>query len=237
MGVQRIRLADTVGTASPEGIYYLIQKCGETLQSVKNPPIVGLHCHNDFGLALANVFAGVRAGATLIDVSVNGLGDRSGNPSLAEVACGLEVLYGVKTECSAGSAFAGLSKFVETISGVPIPSNKPLVGEYAFADESDAHVAAQLQEPLPSRGFSRSPSATGGRYVLGKNSGKNILRWKFQELNLEVREELYPLILERIREASEKRKGKPVSDEELREMVRSGELETGGTGEIRAIRG
>jgi len=84
MGIHRLRLADTVGTASPEGIYYLIQKTREVLSLLKNPPILGLHCHNDFGLAVANVFSGVRAGATLLDVSVNGLGERAGNPSLAE---------------------------------------------------------------------------------------------------------------------------------------------------------
>jgi isopropylmalate/homocitrate/citramalate synthase len=219
-GIQRLRLADTVGTANPEGIRTLFQKLGETLDPVKDRPIVGLHCHNDFGLAAANVFAGVSAGASLIDVSVNGLGDRSGNPSLAEVAAGLEVLYGVKTRIRL-EALYGLSKFVEKIAGIPIPSNKPLVGEYAFADESDAHVTAQLREPFAFQGI--QPESVGNRrkYVLGKNSGKNILRWKFQEMNLQVRDELYPLILDRIRDLSEKRKGKLVSDEELKEMVRS----------------
>ena len=220
MGIHRIRLADTVGTASPEGIRYLFQKLGETIRPVKDPPIVGLHCHNDFGLALANVFAGVRAGATLIDVSVNGLGERSGNPALAEVAAGLEVLYGVKTHIQLDGLY-GLSKFVEKISGIPISFNKPLVGEYAFADESDGHVTAQLREPFAFQGI--QPESVGNRrkFVLGKNSGNNILRWKFRELNLEIRDERYPLILDRIRELSEKRKGTLLSDEELKEIVKT----------------
>jgi isopropylmalate/homocitrate/citramalate synthase len=78
MGIHRLRLADTVGTASPEGIYYLIKKTREALNLMKNPPILGLHCHNDFGLAVPNLFAGVRAGAILLDVSVNGLGEVRG---------------------------------------------------------------------------------------------------------------------------------------------------------------
>jgi isopropylmalate/homocitrate/citramalate synthase len=220
MDIHRLRLADTVGTASPEGIYSLIQKVGEALSPLKNPPVIGLHCHNDFGLALANVFAGVKAGATLIDVSVNGLGERSGNPSLVEVVLGLEVLYGVKTHIQLRSLY-GLSQYVEQIAGIPLSFHKPFVGRYAFADESDAHVAAQLREPFAFQGI--QPELVGNRrkFVLGKNSGKNILRWKFQELNLNVGEDQYPFVLQRIRELSEKRKGTLLTDEELKEIAKN----------------
>ena len=217
-GTHRVRLADTVGTATPEGICYLVQRVRESLSPFKDPPIIGLHCHNDFGLAVANAFAGAKAGATLIDVSVNGLGERSGNPSLAEVALGLEVLYKVKTHVQL-KPLASLSKFVEEISGIPLPRNKPLVGEYAFADESDAHVAAQLREPFAFQGI--EPERVGNRriFVLGKNSGKNILGHKLQELGLKAEEEKYPLILDRIREISEKRKGAVLTDEDLQQVI------------------
>jgi methanogen homocitrate synthase len=219
MGAHRIRLADTVGTASPEGIFYLIEKVRKLLGSLENPPVIGLHCHNDFGLAAANVFAGVKAGATLIDVSVNGLGERSGNPSLAEVAVGLEILYGVKTRVQFGH-LTGLSKFVEEISGIPLPRNKPLVGEYAFADESDAHIAAQLREAFAFQGIRPEWLGNRRRFILGKNSGINILRYKLEELGLKAAEERHPLILDRIREVSGKRKGSVMSDDELREIIR-----------------
>ena len=217
-GAHRIRLADTVGTASPEGIYYLVQKVREVLVSLENPPIIGLHCHNDFGLALANVFAGVKAGATLIDVSVNGLGERSGNPALAEVALGLGVLYGVKTHLRLEQVGA-LSRYVEEISGIPLPRNKPLVGEYAFADESEAHIAAQLKEPFAFQGIRPEVLGNKRRFILGKHSGKNALRFKLEELDLKVPEEKYPLILERLREWSERRKGSVPADEDIREIV------------------
>ena len=217
-GAQRIRLADTVGTASPEGIYYLIQKVREVLVFLENPPILGLHCHNDFGLALANVFAGVKAGATLIDASVNGLGERSGNPALAEVVLGLQALYGVKTHVRL-EHLTSLSQFVEEISGVPLPRNKPLVGEYAFADESDAHIAAQLKEPFAFQGIRPEVLGNRRRFVLGKHSGKNILRFKLKELGLKVTEEKYPLILERVREWSERQKGTVPTDADIREIV------------------
>lgn len=217
-GAHRIRLADTVGTVTPEGIYYLVQKVREVLVSLESPPIIGLHCHNDFGLALANVFAGVKAGATLIDVSVNGLGERAGNPALAEVALGLEVLYGVKTNLRF-EQLGALSRFVEKISAIPLPRNKPLVGEYAFADESDAHIAAQLKEPFAFQGI--RPEALGNkrRFILGKHSGENVLRYKLEELGLKVSEGKYPLILDRIREWSERQKGRVPSDEDIREIV------------------
>ncbi|MDH4267583.1 MAG: 2-isopropylmalate synthase [Deltaproteobacteria bacterium] len=217
-GVDRIRIADTVGTATPEGIFYLIRRVREAVDHLKKRPLVGLHCHNDFGLALANVFAGVKAGATLIDVSVNGLGERSGNPSLAEVAIGLEILYKVKTHIRLDRLY-DLAKLVERISGLPIPTNKPLVGEYVFADESDAHVAAILKEPFAFQGVRPELLGNKRKFVIGKSTGPHVLNLKSKELGLNVSQDLYPKIMEGIREKSEKRKGKILTDEELIEVI------------------
>ncbi len=222
-GVDRIRIADTVGTATPEGISYLIRRVCQTVGHLKKQPLIGLHCHNDFGLALANVFAGVKAGATLIDVSVNGLGERSGNPSLAEVAMGLEILYKVKTHIRLDHLYE-LAKLVERISGLPIPTNKPFVGEYVFADESDAHVAAILKEPFAFQGVRPELLGNKRRFVIGKSAGPNVLNLKSKEWGLKVSQELYPKIMERIREKSEKQKGKILTDEELIEIIKSSEV-------------
>lgn len=222
-GVDRIRIADTVGTATPEGISYLIRRICQTVGHLKKQPLIGLHCHNDFGLALANVFAGVKAGATLIDVSVNGLGERSGNPSLAEVAMGLEILYKVKTHIRLDHLYE-LAKLVERISGLPIPTNKPFVGEYVFADESDAHVAAILKEPFAFQGVRPELLGNKRRFVVGKSAGPNVLNLKSKEWGLKVSQELYPKIMERIREKSEKQKGKILTDEELIEIIKSSEV-------------
>ncbi len=222
-GVDRIRIADTVGTATPEGISYLIRRVCQTVGHLKKKPLIGLHCHNDFGLALANVFAGVKAGATLIDVSVNGLGERSGNPSLAEVAMGLEILYKVKTHIRLDHLYE-LAKLVERISGLPIPTNKPFVGEYVFADESDAHVAAILKEPFAFQGVRPELLGNKRRFVVGKSAGPNVLNLKSKEWGLKVSQELYPKIMERIREKSEKQKGKILTDEELIEIIKSSEV-------------
>lgn len=218
-GVDRIRIADTVGTATPEGIFYLLSRVCETIGHLKKQPIIGLHCHNDFGLGLANVFAGVKAGATLIDVAVNGLGERSGNPSFAEVAMGLEVLYKIKTHIRLGRLY-DLAKFVEKVSGVPIPTNKPFVGEYAFTDESDAHVSALLKEPFAFQGV--RPELLGNRrkFVIGKSAGPHLLGLKSREFGLNIPPDLLPKIMEAIRERSEKHKGKVLADEDLMEIIR-----------------
>jgi isopropylmalate/homocitrate/citramalate synthase len=115
----------------------------------------------------------------------------------------------------------GWAKFVEKISGIPLPANKPFVGEHVCADESAAHVAAQLREPFAFQGI--QPESVGNRrkFFLGKNSGKNVLGWKFRELNMNVREDQYAAVLGRIRELSERRKGILLTDEELKEIVKN----------------
>ncbi len=221
-GVDRIRIADTVGTATPEGIFYLIRRVRETLGHLPQQPILGLHCHNDFGLALANVFAGVKAGATLIDVTVNGLGERSGNPPLAEVVMGLEILYNVKTHIHLAALY-DLAKYVEKISGLSIPTNKPFVGEYVFADESDAHVAAILTDPFAFQGVKPELLGNKRKFVISKHSGPNILDLKSKALGRPVSRDLYPQILEEIREKSERHKGRILTDAELIEMIKKSE--------------
>jgi isopropylmalate/homocitrate/citramalate synthase len=161
----------------------------------------------------------VKAGATLIDVSVNGLIERSGNPSLAEVAIGLEILYKVKTHTRLDRLY-DLAKLVERISGLPIPTNKPFVGEYVFADESDAHVAAMLKEPFAFQGVRPELLGNKRKFVIRKSTGPHVLNLKSKELGLNVSKDLYPKIMEGIREKSEKRKGKILTDEELIEVIK-----------------
>jgi (R)-citramalate synthase len=95
------------------------------------------------------------------------------------------------------------------------------VGEYAFADESDAHIAAQLRETFAFQGIRPELVGNRRRFVLGKNSGENILRHKLEELGLKADEEKVPLILDRIRQASAKRKGAIMTDDDLREIIQN----------------
>jgi isopropylmalate/homocitrate/citramalate synthase len=218
LGCERIRLADTVGTATPEGIYYIVSKVKNFLSAYEHPPILGLHCHNDFGLALANVFAGVKAGATLIDASVNGLGDRSGNPALAEVVTGLEVLYRVKTNIKISGMF-DLAKFVEKKSGIPIPTNRPLVGEYVFADELDSHVEAVLRNPFSFNAVTPQVVGNERKFILGKSSGESTLKMKLKQLGLEIPQSYIEEVIQQVRDTSAKYHGTVMPDEELIKII------------------
>ena len=180
--------------------------------------MLGLHCHNDFGLALANVFAGVRAGANLVDVTVNGLGDRSGNPSFAEVAIGLEVLYNVKTGIDLSGIYR-LSKEVEEISRIPIPTNRPFVGKYAFTDEHESHINALQKDPFACQGI--RPESIGNKrlYLLGKFTGPTVLKLKCMELGLALNNDDYPNVIEQIKALADLHGGM-IADADLIDIVR-----------------
>ncbi len=216
--VDRIRIADTAGTCTPEGIYYLVGRVRETLSAFPRQPIIGIHCHNDFGLALANVFAAVKAGAGMIDVTLNGLGERAGNPALVEVALGLEAFYGVNTKLRLDGLYE-ISKLGERISAQRLPPNKPFVGEFAYADQSDNHVKAYLDNPWAFEGLKPEIFGNRRKIIVGIKTGKNILEHKIRELKLHVASDRYPQILERIRALSLKNKGQVLTDADLIEMI------------------
>jgi 2-isopropylmalate synthase len=190
----------------------------ETLSSFPRRPIIGIHCHNDFGLVLANVFAAVKAGAQMIDVTLNGLGERAGNPALVEVALGLEAFYGANTRVRLEGLYE-ISKYGERISAQPLPSSKPFVGELAYADQSDNHVKAYLDNPWAFEG--RKPAVFGNqrKIIVGIKTGKNILDHKIRELKLDVPPDRYPQILERIRALSLENKGKVLTDADLIQII------------------
>jgi len=109
---------------------------------VKDVPL-GIHVHDDFGLGTASTISAVEQGVTYIDLVVNKLGDRAGNTSLEEVVVALEMHYGVDTGINLSKLFE-LSKYVEKVSGVPLPYNKPVVGRNTFLHESELHVMSAL---------------------------------------------------------------------------------------------
>ncbi|OLO28114.1 hypothetical protein BTR23_18585 [Alkalihalophilus pseudofirmus] len=218
LGVDRIRVADTAGVANPEGFGYLIEKIKEYTSKHKEDLIIGIHCHNDFGLALSNVIAGVKAGATLVDVSVNGLGERAGNSAFEEVVTGLEMLYNVKTNIRLGSIMQ-LSKYVEEKSNFPIPTNKPFVGKHVFADGSDSHVKVKQKFPLAFQGIQPELVGNKNQFVIGKQSGLNTIKLKCEELRLNLpSNDQYEEILNEIRTLCENNKGMIISDDEFTEI-------------------
>jgi isopropylmalate/homocitrate/citramalate synthase len=135
-GAGRVYVADSMGAATPGLVASLVERAS----AVTSLP-VGVHCHNDFGLAVANSIAGVNAGAELVDVAVNGLGDRAGNAPLEEVVAALALLYGVETGIDLRS-LTGLSARFAEAAGRPLHPNKPISGPSVFVHSLPTHVQA-----------------------------------------------------------------------------------------------
>jgi homocitrate synthase NifV len=131
-GAKRITLYDTNGSGDPWTVVELIEKvCA--VSEIK----ICFHAHNDLGMATANSLAAVRAGATFLDVTVNGLGDRAGNASLEQVAVALhlkEVAHGLRLDL-----LRDLSRSVEKMTNVPVSKLSPIVGDFAFCQKSPSH--------------------------------------------------------------------------------------------------
>lgn len=140
-GVKMIMLYDTVGACNTSAISFLIRQ----LKPITNEIPLGIHVHDDFGLGTASTIAAVEQGASYMDLVVNKLGDRAGNTSFEEVVVALEMLYGIDTGIDLSKLYE-LSKYIEDISGVPLPYNKPIVGRNTFIHESELHVMSALEK-------------------------------------------------------------------------------------------
>ncbi|MFX1531181.1 MAG: LeuA family protein [Promethearchaeota archaeon] len=140
-GVKMIMLYDTVGACNIPAISYLIKQ----LKPIAKDIPIGIHVHDDFGLGTASTVAAVEQGASYMDLVVNKLGDRAGNTSFEEVVVTLEMLYGIDTGIDLSKLY-DLSKYIEKVSGVPLPYNKPIVGKNTFIHESELHVMSALEK-------------------------------------------------------------------------------------------
>ncbi|MEM2944454.1 MAG: homoaconitate hydratase [Methanomassiliicoccales archaeon] len=211
-GASRLGLTDTVGCASPEAVSHVVSVVAK---KVKKP--ISIHLHNDFGLALANAIAAVKAGASAVTTTVNGIGERSGNVPLEQFVTVMKYLYG----CDLGIDCTKLKKLSETVarySRCTLSPHHPLVGENAFAHESGIHVAAILSCPMT---YECIPPETVGnmrRLLMGKHTGMNYIRKRLEELGISTDEKHVHAILQHVKRLGEM-KGR-VSDEEFLEIVK-----------------
>jgi len=166
---------------------------------------------------VANTLAAVRAGASEVHVTVNGMGERTGNAALEEVAVGLKLLYGIDT-VKLGGLFA-LSEFVKATSGFAPARNKPVVGENAFSHESGIHVDGIVKNPATYEGLKPELVGRKRRIVMGKLSGRKAVGLKLAEFELRASEEQLEKIVGRIKEAGDK--GKTVSDADFLAIAES----------------
>ena len=212
--VDRFRLVDTVGSATPPAIKYMVRH----MKSILGPIPIEVHCHDEFGMAMGTTVAAVEAGAEVVSTTINGVGSRAGNCATEEIALAMQVLYGV-------DAGVDLTKLKETcdlvarLSGVPIHNHKSVAGRNIFAIEAGMTVAGVLKNHWTVESY--EPALVGQKrsIVLGKKSGKASVEHQLQEMGREYTPEQVQELLKMVKDLSVEKK-RCVEDEEFEAMVK-----------------
>jgi 2-isopropylmalate synthase len=211
--VDRINIPDTVGVASPSSMRKLISE----LKKVVKVPI-SVHCHDDFGMAVANSLAGVEGGATQVHVTVNGLGERAGNAALEEVVMALHIVYKKKTGINTKLLYE-TSRLVSRLTGIPLQPNKAIVGENAFAHESGIHAKGVVARPETFEPFTPEMVGRKRKIVAGKHAGRQGLKAELEAVGIHVTDDQLNEIFKRVKALGDK--GKPVTDTDLFAIARA----------------
>ncbi|MGB5112914.1 MAG: homocitrate synthase [Mycobacterium sp.] len=214
MGVRRLRWADTVGVMEPFAGRDRLARL-----TVAVPGVWEIHAHDDFGLATANSLAAVAAGFSWVSTTVAGLGERAGNAPLEEVVMALRHLHGQDTGLDT-TGFRALATSVARASRRPVPVGKAVVGRSVFAHESGIHVDGVLKSAATYEPF--DPAEVGGRrrLVVGKHSGRASLQHALARYGIAADREELQTLLERVREATSKRK-RPLRATEVRDLYKT----------------
>ena len=206
-GMDTLNVPDTVGIMIPKTTAKLI----EELMTVVAVPI-SIHCHDDFGLAVANSLAAVEAGATQVHTAVNGLGERAGNTSLEEIVTTLHVVYKYKTGVNTRLLYS-TSRMVSALTGIAVQVNKAIVGENAFAHESGIHTRGVTEQPLTFEPINPELVGRTRKLVVGKLAGTRGIKAELEEVGIHPTEEQLKEIVQRVKELGDK--GKMVTDADL----------------------
>ncbi|MFB5610897.1 MAG: 2-isopropylmalate synthase [Nitrosopumilaceae archaeon] len=209
-GADRVDIPDTVGYSTPQ---YMAQITKDAVEATKLP--VSVHCHNDFGLAVANAISGIQAGASCAHVTINGIGERAGNASLEELVMALQSLqFDQKYETNINTKLLyETSRFISKTVGMTVQPNKAIVGENAFGHESGIHTHGVLSNPLTYEPI--SPEIVGRTRWLevGKHAGIHGMNAMLAEYGIEPDKEQAKQILEKVKNLGDQ--GKRVTDVEL----------------------
>jgi 2-isopropylmalate synthase len=207
-GAGTVNIPDTVGYTVPEEFHEVFAYLRRNVRGIDNV-VLSVHCHNDLGMAVANSLAAVRAGARQVECTINGIGERAGNCSLEELAMALKTrksFFGLRTGIDTTRLYP-TSRLVSQITGMPIPRNKAIVGENAFAHESGIHQHGMLRHHSTYEimrpqdvGLSRT------NLVLGKHSGRHAFRERVRELGFELDELEINRLFEEFKALADKKK-------------------------------
>lgn len=218
-GATTLNIPDTVGYALP-------YEFGELIRTVMNrvPNIdranISVHCHNDLGLAVANSLAGIIAGATQVECTVNGIGERAGNAALEEIVMAIycrQKILNCYTDINT-ELIKRTSRLVSDLTGMPVQPNKAIVGANAFRHEAGIHQHGVLSNPLTYEIIDpKLVGITEEGIVLGKHSGRHALEQKLRQLGYELTKEQLDQVFARFKELADKKR--EITDMDLEALV------------------
>ncbi|MEO6026827.1 MAG: 2-isopropylmalate synthase [Candidatus Binatia bacterium] len=218
-GAVTLNVPDTTGYALPEQTGALFRHLIAATPGGKDVRW-SAHCHNDLGMAVANSLAAVEAGARQVECTVNGLGERAGNASMDEIVMALRTrkdFFGLETGIVTEQIYSA-SRLVSQITGIPIPINKPIVGDNAFAHEAGIHQDGVLKNKITYEIMRPETVGVGSnRLVLGKHSGRHAFLDRLKELGIAAPEIDMNKAFERFKALADKKKN--VYDEDLMAIV------------------
>lgn len=207
VGVDRIDIPDTVGVMTPPA---MMQFVSEIKKKTKVP--LAVHCHDDFGMSVANSLAGVRGGAEEVHVTMNGLGERAGNAALEEVVMALQAFYGISTSVNTRK-LAFVSRLVSQLTGIRLQPNKAIVGENAFSHEAGIHVHGILSESSTYEPMRPEIVGKERSIVMGKHSGAHAVESRLKEYGLSLDSDQIKELVKKVKKYAES--GKKLDDAEL----------------------
>jgi len=211
-GADIVSPCDTVGILTPEKAYTFFSDL------IRDFPRVSFstHCHDDFGMAVANSIASLKAGVREVHATINGLGERAGNAALEEILVALKLLYNVETSVKLELLY-DTSMLVSRLTGIPVQPNKAITGENAFVHESGIHTHAVLTQPLTYEPIPPEIVGRTRRLAAGKHAGSRGLKAALNEMGLNPNEEQLKEIFSRVKTLGDK--GKRVTDADLQAMA------------------
>jgi isopropylmalate/homocitrate/citramalate synthase len=185
-GIERISIPDTVGIMRPRGMYNLVKMVYDNIDNSKTS--LDVHCHNDVGLALSNALSGCDGGADQIHTTIDGLGERTGIPTLAETAVALNLIYKSNNSFRL-HLLKDLSRTISDYTSIPIHESKPLVGDSAYKHKAGTHLAAILRNPSAYEIIEPKQVGNRRKIVFGELSGKNGSAYLLSLLGLDSNKE------------------------------------------------
>ena len=219
-GATTVNIPDTVGYMAPDEFFKLIEYVRNNVPLIDMADI-SVHCHNDLGLAVANSLAAIKAGATQVECTINGIGERAGNAAMEELVMNLyskKEFYDAFTGIDSTQLYRS-SRLLSQLTGVKVQPNKAVVGENAFAHESGIHQHGVLANRATYEIM--TPESVGvneNKMVLGKHSGRHALRDRIVDLGYHIKEDELDKIFDRFKALADKKKS--INDRDVEALVR-----------------